>query len=96
MVVGRRGAVMPAKEGIYGLALPSGDVLFVLHVAYVGTITYPGHVLVQRAPDYIWGRQLKPGTYTSIKVHEAVARCVASPRGQAQPPTGAWRTRSEP
>ncbi len=85
MVVRSRGAVMPAKAGIYGLALPSGDVLSCYTWHTFGTITYPGHVLVQRAPDYIWGRQLRPGTYTSIKVHKAVARCVAGPEGKRAP-----------
>jgi hypothetical protein len=85
LVVRSRGAVMRAKEGIYGLALPSGDVLTCYTWHTIGTITYPGHVLVQKAPKYVWGRLLKPGAYTSITVDKAVAQCVAGEEAKREP-----------
>lgn len=85
LVVRSHGAVTRAKEGIYGLTLPSGDVLTCYTWHTIGTITYPGRVLVQTAPKYVWGRLLKPGTYTSITVDKAVAECVAGEEGKREP-----------
>jgi hypothetical protein len=76
VVVRSRGAVMRAKEGIYGLALSSGEVVTCYTWHTIGTVTYPGHVLVQTVPKYQWGRLLKPGTYASLRMDQAVAQCV--------------------
>ena len=67
------------------LPLPSGDVVTCYTWHTIGTITYPGHALVQTAPKYVWGRLLKPGTYTSITVDKAVAECVAGEEGKREP-----------
>jgi hypothetical protein len=74
-VIRNRGAVDVAAEGIYGLALASGDVLSCFTWHTISTIRFIPGVLQQRAPKYVWGRRLAVGDYRSITVDEAVAQC---------------------
>ena len=50
VLIRSHGTVGPPAEGVYGIPLPSGQVIscFTWHV--IGTYSYPGGVLVQRAP----------------------------------------------
>jgi hypothetical protein len=71
----RRFTVNSANEGVFGLTLPSGDVLscFTLHTldTYTG-----GSGLLQGSTRARWGFQLAPGTYASITTDTAAPMCV--------------------
>jgi hypothetical protein len=68
-----RFALAPA-DGIYGLALHSGQVLscFTLHSVY--TYSHPAG-LRQDAARSSWGHQLDPGIYATITTDEATPMC---------------------
>jgi hypothetical protein len=84
VVIRSRGTMGPQAEGVYGVPLPSGQVIscFTWHV--IGTYTYPGGVLVQRAAKLSWGPLIKPGTYASITLDNAMAECTVG-TGKPQP-----------
>ena len=42
-------------------------------------------MLVEEAPDYLWGRHLGAGSYASITIDEAVAECVVGGTGERAP-----------
>jgi hypothetical protein len=68
--------VTPDKDGNYGLALPSGEVLscFTLH----SIDTYSLRSGLQQGPTRSqWGHLLAPGVYTSITTDAATPMCVA-------------------
>jgi hypothetical protein len=77
VVVRSHGAVNVATERIYGLALPSGDVLSCFTWHTIGTVTYPAGVLRQQSPTYAWGHVLALGDYRSVTIDKAVAECTA-------------------
>lgn len=85
IIVQSRGSIGPPGEGVYGLELPSGDVLscFTWHV--IGTYTYPSGVLEQAAPDYLWGPLLEAGSYSSVTIDQAVAQCTVGIAGKDEP-----------
>jgi hypothetical protein len=64
-----------AKDGIFGLALPSGQVMSCFTAHAVDTYTYPAGVLQQSASQSQWGHAIAPGNYASITVDTAVPLC---------------------
>jgi hypothetical protein len=64
-----------AKDGVYGLALQSGEVLscFVFHT--VERYEIPGGYLQQSAGRDQWGPFLAPGRYRSVTIDNGVAEC---------------------
>lgn len=64
----------PQKDGIYGLALPGGQVLSCFTVHSIDTYSMPGGTL-QQGPQAQWGHQLAVGTYRSITSDTAMPLC---------------------
>lgn len=75
VVIRSRGAIDVAAEGVYALALSSGEVLSCFTWHTIGTVTYPAGVLEQRAPAWAFGHVLAPGDYRSVRIDNAVAQC---------------------
>jgi hypothetical protein len=86
VVIRGRGAVDVAAERIYGLVLPSGEVLSCFTWHTIETIRYTPGVLEQRSPTFVWGRRLAVGDYRSITIDEAVAQCTrGTGKGTSKP-----------
>ena len=64
-------------DGVFGLALPSGDVLACYTLHTVDTYTMPGSVLQQGPTQSQWGHQLAPGNYASVTFDSAAPTCVS-------------------
>jgi hypothetical protein len=72
----RRVEVDPKKDGIYGLALPSGEVLSCFTVHFFETYSLTAGLL-QGATRAQWGHHLSPGIYRSVTIDTASPMCVA-------------------
>jgi hypothetical protein len=78
----------PERDGIYGLALPSGKVLACLGFHRIDTYSLASGL--QQGPARTqWGHLLRPGIYTSIRVDNAAPVCAIG-RGVGET-TGAVR-----
>lgn len=77
-----RYAIKPAKDGIYGLALPSGRVLSCFAMHRTDTYSLQSGLLQGRARNQ-WGRLLRPGVYRSITIDNAAPMCVVSQAGKS-------------
>jgi hypothetical protein len=81
-----RDAVEPAKDGVYGLALPAHKVLscFTLHT--FETFSMPGG-LQQDATQHNWTDLLEPGAYASVTLDNAMPECAVGPGTGSKPGT---------
>jgi hypothetical protein len=70
-----RYAIKPGKDGIYGLALPSGEVLSCFAMHRSDTYSLQSGLLQGRTRNQ-WGRLLRPGIYESITIDNAAPMCV--------------------
>lgn len=70
-----RYAIKPGRDGIYGLALPSGQVLSCFAMHRLDTYSLRSGLLQGTARKQ-WGRLLTPGIYRSITVDNAAPMCV--------------------
>jgi hypothetical protein len=70
-----RTSVEGRRSGIYGLILPSGNVLSCFSLHGVETYTLAGG-LQQNAARKQWGYQLAPGAYRSVIIDQATPSCV--------------------
>jgi hypothetical protein len=70
-----RYALEPGRDGVYGLALPSGQVLSCFAMHRVDTYSLQSGLLQGRARNQ-WGRLLRPGIYKSITIDNAAPMCV--------------------
>jgi hypothetical protein len=79
-------AVEPAKDGVYGLSLPSQRVLscFTLHTLETYSMAQG---LQQDAARRGWSNLLAPGTYSSITFDSAVSQCVVGASAGTAPGT---------
>jgi hypothetical protein len=68
--------VEPKNDGIYGLALASGDVLSCFTVHYFETYSLEAGLL-QGVTQGQWGHHLAPGVYRSITIDTAAPMCLA-------------------
>jgi hypothetical protein len=71
----QRISVDPARDGIYGLSLPSGQVLSCFAMHLIEAWTSPSGVLLQGPTQTQWGYQLAPGSYSSITGDNALPTC---------------------
>lgn len=70
-----RYALKPERDGIYGLALPSSQVLSCFAMHRIDTYSLRSGLLQGRARRQ-WGALLRPGVYESITVDNAAPMCV--------------------
>jgi hypothetical protein len=81
-----RDAVAPARDGVYGLALPAQRVLscFTLHTVETYSMAQG---LLQDAARHGFSNLLAPGTYSSITFDSAIPQCVVGAESGTSPGT---------
>ena len=75
-IIHTRYTLEAGKDGIYGLALPSGDVLSCFTLHGIDTYSFPSG-LQQGPTQSQWGHLLPPGIYKSITADSAAPVCAA-------------------
>jgi hypothetical protein len=75
--VSNRITLNPTKDGIYGLALPSGEVLSCFTLHSIDTYTVSSGYLSQGRDQGEWGHKLAPGKYSKITYDTAEPACAS-------------------